>query len=675
MISLPEVDDQAIKIVSQALNVDIFLGSQLAGSIKPELLKNTAIELIEGQTEQDWLKANLLGMTQSDIAVPYLEKMLQHEDSVVRWHVVYALWLVHHKTVIPLLINALGDKKDLHISMIAENALEDISESKSAYLLISILRNEGQPPKIREKANTLLLDTSSEKTFDFLKGIAENSDLEIGLRRIAAHDIAKTDKELALNLIHNILDNCINPKDILNIIGLDLSEIRSDKSVEPLLDILRNNENITLRCTAAVTLGKIGSQKAVDSLLEILKIRADISAPHEKTKLNSNESKVCSNVAYALRGYASQELFEISLKILKKPWEDVDVRSQTLNILCNKGDQETIEELKNIIFNGSEDQTLRIDAIQALRFLDDWIPNIARRILDFQLPENLILKHKVIDILQELDKDESIALLSDLLRSSENSGLKSHAALTLHKYSDREDILSLLKKALKNSHQEVRKRATEALGKPENENAVIQLLELLEGGDSSDRQSAICALGSIGSKKAYAELLRVFQDNDEDLSIRNLAIWALTQIDICRTLDLLTEHLEHIQDRDLLKELIITLGKSSEPNAVEPLLQLLSKNNEDSMIQNYTLHALGQVATPDRIPTLINLSPMMSDGMIAAIIAIQSRCGFYNYNIAQSPPPEISIEMQQGGNQYIFPNAKEVQIIEHIDNYKDNHNP
>jgi hypothetical protein len=125
----------------------------------------------------------------------------------------------------------------------------------------------------------------------------------------------------------------------------------------------------------------------------------------------------------------------------------------------------------------------------------------------------------------------------------------------------------------------------------------------------------------------------------------------------------------------LLKEIIIALGKSSEPKVVELLLQVLIQNNEDSMIQNHTLYALGQVATPEHISMLINLPPIMSDGVIATIAAIQSRCGFYNYDIAQSLPPELPTEVQKGGNLYNFPNVQKVQIIEHIDNYNENHNP
>jgi HEAT repeat protein len=646
MLGLPEVtDDNAIKVVSQALDVDKFLGSKLAGSVKPTL-QNTAIRLIKERADQDWLKAKLLGMTRSDNAVPYLGRMLQNNDSVVRWHVVQALWLIQSQSTSQshLLIQALDDI-DVSVRFMAEEALENISNSPSIIILRSILKNQNQPSNIQKAALRLLMQPLSDDLFNFLKQIAEDPNQELWLRRRAAFDISTVDQEVSLDLLHRMIQEVYDtPKEVLNIVSIDLSEIGSEKSVELLLDILNNYNNPIVQRVAAITLASIGSQKAISPLLEILKIRS------EKSELHSESSELCNNVAYALRGYALQELFEISLKILQKPWEDVHLRCNTLQILCQKGGQEIIEEFNRIIFDRSEDYPLREDAIQALRFLDNWIPSIAQEILDSQLSEDVNLKHEIIDILQELDRDESIELLTDVLRSSEDSRLKSHAASALHKYSVREDISSPLREALKNSHQDVRQRAAKSLARSGNEDAVSQLLELLERDDSADRQSAICALGSIGSEKAYDALLRVFQD-DEDLSIRNLAIWALAQINVRRTLEILTEHLKHIQDRDLLKEIIITLGKSSEPKAVELLLQVFIQNDKDSMIQNYTLHALGQVATPDHISTLISLPPMMSNGVIAAIKSIQSRHGFYNYEIAQFCPPEPlnqNINPQQG---------------------------
>jgi HEAT repeat protein len=652
MLGLPDItNERVIEIINQVLDVDIFLGSKLVGSIKSEL-QEKLISLVEQQTDQDWLKAKLLGITRSDSAISSLGRMLQNHDSVVRWHVVHALWLIGSNSTIHLLIQALDDT-NYSVRQMAGEALENISNSSSVIVLKAVLKDQNQPSDIRKEAIKLLKLPFCDDLFSFLTRIAQDPNQEFWLRRSAAFDISIIDQEVGVDLLHKMMKEVSDtPKEVLNIVSIDLREIRNKNSIEPLLEILNSYENLAVRCSAAITLASIGSQKAISPLLEIL----------------------CSNVAYALRGVASPELFEISLKILKKPWEDANLRGGTLEILCNRGDQEVIEEFKKIIFNGSEDQMLRKDAIQALRFLDNWTPSIAQRILESQLPKDLILKHKIIDILQELDKDESIELLTNVLHSSEDSGLKSHAASALHRYSDRGDILSLLKEALKNSHQDVRQRAAKSLARPGNECAVSQLLKLLEGGNSSDRQSAIRALGSIGSKKAYNELLKVFQDNDEDLNIRNLVIWALTQIDAYITLDLLTEHLKHIQDRDLLKEIIIALGKSSEPKAVKPLLHLLSKNNEDSMIQNFALHALGQVATLEHISTLINLPPIMFDGVIAAIAAIQSRCGFYNYDIAQSLSPELPTEVQKGGSLYNFPNVQKVQIIERIDNYNENQN-
>jgi HEAT repeat protein len=627
----------AEKIVRLALKVDLCLGARLVGSIKSNSISQKIVIELANKPDieiKDWFKAELLGVTRSDNAVTYLEKMLQHQDSVLHWHVINALESINSKAIINGLIQGLNDV-DPFVCFRAEDALKNISDSPSIILLIYILKDQNQPLDIREKASDLLFDTSLEKLLEFQRIIAENSEQNLQLRRMAVHGILKINKQLALKLLHQMLhDDCETSKDSSEMIAIDLREIRSEDSIQPLLEILGNEKNLFVQGSAAITLGIIGSQKAVDPLLKIFKnslgepeLRRDVGNALQRLvyflkKLDSHNSNL-------------EEIFKMSLDILKdSKKEEVNVRCEAMNILCQKGDQKVINEFERIVFNHAEDQMLRISAIEVLRLENNWTQLIAKKVLDSQDPNDLYLKHKIIDILQVLDRAESIDLLTDFLRSSENSGLKGHAASALHKYSDREDILSLLKEALKNLSKDVRQRAARALAKPGNENAVSALLELLKESDPCDRQSAIYALGSIGSEKAYDALLRVFQDNDEDLNIRNLVLWALTQIDVDRTLDLLTEHLKHIQDRNLLKKIVIALGKSSEPKAVELLLQVLIQNDEDS-IQNHILYALRQVATPEHISTLINLPPIMSDGVITTIKNIQSRHGFYNHEFLQ----------------------------------------
>jgi HEAT repeat protein len=652
--------------------VDWGLGARLAGEVKSEF-QATTVGRVRELKIPEWLKVKLLGKTRSNSAVSYLETILNHQDSVLRWHVVYALWIIQSELVTKLLIHALNDT-DYSVRCIAEDVVENISNSPSVIVIRAILANHKQPLEIKEAAAQLLLKPSSDDLFNFLKRIAEDLEQEFWLRRRAAFDLSRVDPEVGLNLLHQMIKEVYDiPKEVLNIVGIDLKETRSEKSVELLLDILNNYNNPVVLSSAAITLASIGSQKAIDSLLEILGNSED-----------ADDGRV--EVAYALRYLPSpsEKVLKASLKILQILRIDDFKLTYNLSILLIQGGDEYfsigIDKLEEIILNhGLCDFQYFYNPLNDLKILDTKrTVNIIQKILFLQCSVKVQWSYIPIRILGELGGTEAIGLLKHILCNSNDEELRGNAALALHPYSKHngeEEVFSLLSDCLKDASMFVRQSATMAIAQLGNKDVVNDLLQLLDSEDISDCQVAVQALGVIGDEQAVDPLCEILQ-REENSDLKNLAIRALIQIGGSRTTTPLMQSLENIQNRDLLREIAISLGKSgnSEVEVIESLFNLLN-NNEDPTVRNAAIYALGQVAKSNDISRLINLPPEKSQGVIDAIAAIQSRCGFYNYDIAQSPPPEISIEMQQGGNQYIFPNAKEVQIIEFIDDYNENYNP
>ena len=142
-----------------------------------------------------------------------------------------------------------------------------------------------------------------------------------------------------------------------------------------------------------------------------------------------------------------------------------------------------------------------------------------------------------------------------------------------------------------------------ALGQTASDSNTLILLQLIEDQHPTVRTSAAWALGQTASFSVLPNLLRALQD--EEFGVRRAAAQALGQISCISTLPVL---LKAIEDRDL--------------GVQQNIADALGKFKDD-----LAAHVL---------PKLLTLIPTES-GKVAfrALAAIQKRCQFYSYKIAQ----------------------------------------
>ena len=86
--------------------------------------------------------------------------------------------------------------------------------------------------------------------------------------------------------------------------------------------------------------------------------------------------------------------------------------------------------------------------------------------------------------------------------------------------------------------------------------------------------------------------------------------------------------------------------------------------------------ALGKIGSDKAVETLfhlLTLIPRAADQVLSVIIAIQARCKYYNYDIAQTPlPPEDNPNPTTGNTYtYIF-KASVGQVVENLTVQRDN---
>lgn len=79
MLALVPNEGQALRVVKLALDVDLRLGARLAGEVRIAFQEATLGE-VSALPVADWLKVELLGHTQSKVAIPELVSFLSHTD-------------------------------------------------------------------------------------------------------------------------------------------------------------------------------------------------------------------------------------------------------------------------------------------------------------------------------------------------------------------------------------------------------------------------------------------------------------------------------------------------------------------------------------------------------------------------------------------------------------------
>ena len=141
MLALLEEDqDQAVRVVSLALEVDWQLGARLAGEVKPERQTQT-VKLVKGLKLPLLLKIKFLGQTKSEPAIGVLREALKDADDEVRRIAAESLGQIGSDTAVPGLIEALKDE-DYDMRWTAARSLDKIGSDTAISALIEALKDE-----------------------------------------------------------------------------------------------------------------------------------------------------------------------------------------------------------------------------------------------------------------------------------------------------------------------------------------------------------------------------------------------------------------------------------------------------------------------------------------------------------------------------------------------------
>ena len=340
-----------------------------------------------------------------------------------------------------------------------------------------------------------------------------------------------------------------------------LGGIRSEKAVEPLINVLTADKDSKVRESAVFALGQIGSEKAIESLINVLSIDKD--------------SDVRKSVALVLGSIRSEKAIEPLIKVLSTDKES-DVRGYTAFALGSIGSEKAIESLITAL--SDEETNVRWRAAVALGrtrsklAVEPLINALSTGKEDFD-------REYAAEALGHIGSERAIEPLIKALSIDEDTFVRWSAAEALGSIGS-ELAIGVLTKALSTDKDGfVRERAAEALGHIGGERAVELLIEALTTKESDIRWRAAEALGHIGSEKAIEPLIEALT-TAKDSYVRGDVAEALGSIGSEKAIESLIEALSTDKDDRVRWKAAEALGNIDNPRAVEPLKSALKDQGE-----------------------------------------------------------------------------------------------
>ncbi len=617
MLELVESEEQAVRVERLALDVDLRLGARFAGAVKFGFQEKTVRLLMREIDERKIPKLyaiELLGQTRSDIATKTLIDNLKSKNNDISAKAADALVKISSDKVIEHLVECLKESNN-DISSKAANVLVRIDSDESIETFINHLKKLNR--YVSEKMSKVLGQVQNTHAVESL----------ILLLKEAPYSV----RRYAIEALGNI--------------GID-------KSVEPLILILRDSHG-GLRVKASEALGKIGSHKAVEPLIQSL---MDV------------DDSVRVKAAEALGNIGSDKAVEPLIRVLNN--SSKDLYRYSAEALGKIGSDKAIEPLIHVLNNLSKKQRndlnshVRRSAAKALgRIGGDRVVTLLMEVLT---DSNYLLCMLAADALGQIGCNKAVdSLIQSLI--SPNYLVRTYVIEALGNIGDDRAVKPLIQ-TLSNPKVN-RVKTIIALGKIGNNKAVELLVQTLINSPNNSRERApiMIALGKIGNNKAVEPLIQAL--NNPSTSGRGSAAVALGMIGNPKAVKHLIQSLSDL-NAGIRKGAVFGLGYIGSEQVVEPLIQALKDLDDD--VCKSAAYLLVQICKNDRnlptltqqLPHLRNLIPTKSSQQALSVItAIQSRCKYYNYDIAQMTLPPEDKANPTTGNTYIF-QAPVSQVIE-----------
>jgi HEAT repeat protein len=547
MLGLPEINqDLAEQLVKSALDVDLILGSRLAGEVQPEFQRTTFTSVTEELRKQQVSPAyeiKLLGNTHSEYAVPILlAKLADEENQHLILESAFALREIGSRSAVQKLLPLLGH--DNQIIVIA--ALFALGKLGDKEILSDLQRTLTHPiESIRQETVKVLGELGSHTALPDLRHVL--TDPSNRIREKAVEALGKLGDESVLpELIRIAVEEHTISAEAISLrwtSAKSLEQINPEKAIEELFRVIKDEENYKIRQNAAEALGKVGSEAAVDGLIVSLESHlADWEVAKALVEIGSRKavpgliqalkhSVPCEQAAFALGELGDATAVEDLIDVLYHWWPQI--RRRAVEALGKIGDRKAIPKLyelyETLQDNSSND--LKQEVILALGKLgDERVREALLNLLNHQDFDSTFYRYgwwKVFEALEKIGGQPVTLALTQVLLNSPIPKYRWKAAEALGHLVDETAIDSLLT-ALTDDNSTVRGNSAEALGKFNSLQVMPKLSPLLKDDVPNVRRSAVQVLSGFEDESAVTALLDALDDSD--FGVRYDAVQSLVKL-------------------------------------------------------------------------------------------------------------------------------------------------
>ncbi|MEG4534169.1 HEAT repeat domain-containing protein [Microcoleus sp. D2_18a_D3] len=660
-VSFVESEALAVRIVKLALDVDLQLGARLAGEVKRENQART-VNMITDLEVSEKFKVRLLGMTGSDVAIPFLSQALENNnDTFTKNEVADCLDKIHSSASIPLLKNILEDA-DFQLKLKAACSLARYGDETAIPILKDALNNK----EYHFRALLALEKISQDVVIHALNEILSRGDIE--MRRQAVSSLHVLIQQKYENIVP-LLIKALGDED--REIRYQAAYVLKNKGGEDALAALAKlwkDENSSVRNIVYIT---FKGQERKDLISELTE-----SLLSEDSALRKKAAETLGRL-----GTESKTAIEALFKVAFAEREFL-VRNSASNALIQIGNSTLIQTLSKIleqqeekVIEYSSNHCVAVFILMLIR-CKEAIPILSRVLIDNN--RSPILRGLAAKALGEIGDTSVNNILLEILNNNQIDDYISFQILLALGKLGIEGLEGRIANFLKHPNSDRRKEAVETLVIIGTVTANVGLTQALADDEFSVRFTAACALARNGDRAAIPVLIEALGQRNsigwEDTKVCEDAIEFLSQIGgiaiiaLKEALNSSDYQVEHNAKKAIIKisksPRKYLLSNDPESNDVltfdtslnELLVEFNKTDEESNFIESFSsdfdaylesVSELNNDAIPEDISLLYSIfveeqSSDLLNYLLNKIFSTQSRCGFYNYEIAQSPLPVIS---------------------------------
>jgi HEAT repeat protein len=312
-----EDEDQILRIIRLALEVDLILGGRLAGSVQTQFQEKT-VAMINALEISDRERVDLLGLTRSDAAIPGLMDAIergcyQHYEHALNIQAVRVLGSFGTESTIPGLVKALQDR-DFEVRESAAFSLGKIGGDLVITSLLEDLNHECE--YVRQDIIRTLGAMGATDAVSALISALENDSSDY--RNVAAEAAKALGNLGAVDAVPALIDALdeeiyydvyINAIEVLGKIGGEpataalekalasdsgkyyaraeivdaLGNSGSEAEIPCLIDVLETDNNPTVSGWAVRVIANLIKNEAISALQSLMELRRDCAASARKS--------------------------------------------------------------------------------------------------------------------------------------------------------------------------------------------------------------------------------------------------------------------------------------------------------------------------------------------------------------------------------------------------------